>query len=234
MVSGGDIRFQTGNNFNVNSGQYNFTGQFGTNFNVDLRMPGIPGLNQGNILLQTAGGGILIRNGLSIDIPTVPIVNPSVFTSNDGSMPLFSGRLGIGDLTTGNAFLEGRLGGIFISGSPIPLPGSAGGLGGRLPIPYAPIVPTGFPGAPQPGVLGGNLFQLLTQLNTALLTFLGIMTASSPSFTISAVGPGVLNPAVIAGLATLQAQLATLQLTFFNPAPGVPTNVLSSTFFIDG
>jgi hypothetical protein len=234
MVSGGDVKFQTGNNFNVNSNQYNLTGQLGSNFTLDLPIPGIPGLNQGNILLQTAGGGILIRNGISIAIPGTPPVNPLVFTSNDASMPLFAGRLGIGDTTTGNAFLEGRLGGIFISGSPIPLPGSAGGLGGRLPIPYAPIIPTGFPGAPQPGVLGGNLFQLLTQLNTALLTFLGIMTASSPSFTISAVGPGALNPGVIAGLAVLQTQLTTLQMTFFNPAPGGPLQLLSSTVFLDG
>lgn len=228
-----DFTVQTGGNFNVNSTQFNMTGQLGSNFWLDLPIPGIPGLFQGNIVLTTSGGGILLRNGLPNPAPVPPVL-PLTFTNNDPLFPTLAGRLAIGDLTSGNALLEGRLGGIFISGTPLTLPGTAGGLGGRAPAPNAPIVPTGTPGAPQPAVLGGNLFQLLTQLNTQLQTFLTLLISNAPAFATSPVGPCILSPGVVTGISTLQSALITLQQTYFNPAPGTPTNILSSYVFVDG
>lgn len=220
----------SGGNFTVNAGQYSFTGVGGTNFVLDLAVPGVPGLFQGNIVMKTAGGGILLRNGLTAPTPENP-VTATTFTNNDALFPTLSGRLGIGDITNGNALLEGRLGGIFISGTPLQLPGTAG-LASRAPAPLAPITPTNAPGGVQSAVLGGNLYQLLTQLTAQLQALLNIVVTSAPTFATSPVGPCILSPAVVTGVTTLQTALTTLQNTYYSPTP-LPTNVLSSVTFID-
>ena len=229
ITSAQDINLQTGGNFNVNSREFQFVGQLNSNFTVDLPIPGVPGLG-GNIFINTSGGGILLKNGLSTPGPKI---TPATFTSNELLMPANAGRLAIGDTATGNALLEGRLGGIFISGVPQILPGTAGGLGGRLPVPLAPLVPTGAPGAPQPAVLGGNLFQLLSQLYLSLNIFLTQLTTAAPAFSTGSMGPNILGPAALAAIAALQASLTAQQNLFFAPAP-VPTNILSSYVFVDG
>lgn len=220
----------SGGNLSINAGQYSLTGVGGTNFVLDLAVPGIPGLYQGNIVMKTAGGGILLRNGLTLPLPEDPITS-STFTNNDNLFPTLAGRLGIGDMTSGNVVLEGRFGGIFISGTPVITPGSTA-VPSRVLSPNAAILPTGQPGAPQPAVLGGNLFQLLTQLTVQLQTFLGILTTSAPTFTTSPVGPCILNPAVVTGITNLSTALTTLQQTFYNPNPAI-ANICSSIVFID-
>lgn len=220
----------SGGNFTVNAGQYLFTGVGGTNYVLDLAVPGIPGLFQGNIVMKTAGGGILLRNGLTAPTPENPVTT-TTFTNNDPLFPTLSGRLGIGDITNGNALLEGRMGGIFISGTPVQLPGTAG-IASRAPAPLAPITPTNAPGGVQSAVLGGNLYQLLTQLTAQLQTFLNIVVTSAPTFATSPVGPCILSPAVVTGVTTLQTALTTLQNTYYSPSP-LPTNILSSVTFID-
>lgn len=230
-ISATDYIVQTGGNFNVNSNQFNFTGQFGSNFVVDLPLPGIPGLYQGNIVLQSSAGGILLKNGPSLLVPGIPPITSTTFTSNDILFPTLAGRLGIGDFVSGNALLEGRLGGLFISGTPITLPGVAIG-GGRLPAPGAPIVPTNFPGQPQSAVLGGNLYQFLTQFTLAMNTFLTGLTTAAPAFSTGPMGPNILSPAAVAAITALQTSLATLQQTFYSPTP-IPTNILSALCFVD-
>jgi hypothetical protein len=234
FISTNGINFQAGAEFNVNANQINFTGQLGSNYQLDLPVFGDGSLS-GNIVMNTASGNVLFRNGLAVPLTPLPtFANATTTTLNDTTfgLPTFFGRMGLG--ITGNAILEGAKGGIFISGIPLPLPGTAGGLGGRLPLPLAPIVPTNVPGGPQSAVLGGNLFLMLSTQMTALNTLLGVMIANATQFSISPVGPTVINPVIAAALVAYQTTITALQQTHINPAPGLPTNILSSTVFVDG
>jgi hypothetical protein len=229
LVTTNGVNMQAGAEFNVNANTMNITGQLGSNFTLDLPMPG-DGTLAGNMEFSNFLGNILMRNGLKTPLSTT---NTATMSLNDAHMATgFLGRIGLG--IQGNAVLEGALGGVFVSSVPMPLPGTALGLGGRLPIPFVPIVPANVPGTPQSAVLGGNLYLLLSTFFTAMQTFVGALLATTPAWSVSPVGPTVASPAIIAALGVLQGSLVALQTAHLSPVPGVPTNILSSYVFVDG
>lgn len=228
-----DIGLMSGNNITITAPM---TTAFTTsNYLVDLPAVGVP-QTTGNIHFNATNGHVGMRVGLNIPNPITPVgyvVSDAEF--NDPAQAIGKlARISLG--RTGAVALEGAIGGLYISPIPMPLPGSAAGLGGRPfgGAPLIPIIPSPIPGVgPQPAVLGGNLYTMLMTLLTGMQTLSAAMIASAPAFAVSPVGPAVLSPAVLGALIAWQTLLTTTQ-TLHLGAPGTPTNLLSSVVFIDG
>ena len=251
LISLTDFQIQSGNNLNINSNQINVTGQTGSNFLLDFPVPG-DGTLSGNVVMNTAAGNFLIRSGLFPPTPGIPKANTSTFAINDltfGS-PTYAGRMGIG--VAGHALLEGKLGGVWVSPVPLPLPGSTAGAAGRQTVPAAPIAPVvtpiTFPLAPaapaipplplaglgpQPIPMGGNLYHMLQKLVANLQSLSLSMSLAAPSWAISPMGPTVLNPLVTIQLNTFYAEMTSILTSALSPSPN-PSGILSSLVFIDG
>lgn len=248
-----NLSLSAGETILLSSSGLQYTGVQGSSIVFDLPVPGVPGTDDGFIALQSnLGAGILLRNGppnpKTKTTPT-PWYDSSQSTSQDATAGATAGRLFIGDAASGNSLLEGRLGGIFISGTPLPYPGTNGT--GRVPIPFATITPQQpttvtqaplspsapptpiiTPGQPQPAVLGGNLYFMLSKLCYNLLNLTSILLQNAPSFSVSPVGPTVLSPIIVQQLTVMQSELLAIISTNLSPAP-LPTNILSSVTFVD-
>lgn len=232
FISTGDLSFQAGGSLNINSPQMNITGTVGSNFLLDYVVPG-DGTTSGNIVLNTAAGNVMLRSGLFL-IPGVPKVNSGTTLINDEGFGLTTtGRIGIGP---GATVMENKVGGIWISGVPLPIIGGALGLGGRAVVPLSPILPTGAgaSGTVQPMVLGGNMFQFLTGFLNALNVLCTGLLSSTPVFSVGPVGPNILGPGPVAAITAFLGTLTSLQLLHVNPIPGSPLNINSSIVFLDG
>jgi hypothetical protein len=250
MVTIGDMKVQVGSNLNVNANQYNLTGLAGSNFLLDFPVVG-DGTLSGNIVMNTAAGNILFRSGIFPPIPGLPKANATTFTLNDLSFgsPTYFGRMGLG--VAGHAALEGASGGIWISPTPIPSPGTAGGSGGRPLAPGAPIAPMvpvpvtqpplspSIPSTPvvgtgpQPAVLGGNLLFTLQKLVLNMYNLASAMTQNAATFAMSPMGPAPLNPIIIQQLTTFITESQAILNTNLGSS-ATPTNILSSTVYLDG
>lgn len=227
IVSGGDVILQGGGSFNANANQFNFTGQLGSNFRIDLPIPGLPSLDQGHIVLNTAGGTILLRDGL-LPPAAIPVTNLAL---NDPLAGTIGGRIGI-EFLTGNAIFEGRLGGIFISGVPLALPGTGTVLPRTplSPITPAPLIPPITPPlspttnpyvpavGPQPAVLGNALvYTLLRVLNN----FNNLLTQLLLPLGTTAVGPVVTTPTLLTQVTVCQTEVLQMITQLQTPGTGV-------------
>ena len=248
IVTVGDIKIQSGNNFNVNANQYNITGLAGSNMLVDLPVPG-DGTLAGNIVVNTAGGNVLLRSGVLPPFPGSPPASSGTMLTNDPLFGVSAGRIGIG--VAGHALLEGKSGGIWVSPIPLSFPGTAGGLGGRPLAPLAPIqpapavpvvqpplspstppTPTSVGLGPQPMVLGNNLLFTLQKLVLNLFNLFSVMSQNSSAFAMSPMGPAVLNPLVIQQLSINISEMQAILNT--NLGAPAPSGILSSLAFVDG
>lgn len=221
-ISGGNINLTANNNVNIFSGHYGlmYSNQMfhhilgsGASYFVELPAPNL--LN--NITYSSNLGSLTFRVGPNTPNPVLPT---GTFPSNPDLGDVSSlCRISLGGALN-NITIEGKMGGMFISSVPIPLPGSA------TPIPI--YLPNSAPVPIQPAVLGANLTILLNELVGSLNAFFTTFNASSVSLVTP--GTGIVNPAVVSTGITAQAILSQLQTVLTSPNP---SGILSQVVFVN-